>query len=232
MAFDDFGNFYQGWGGTTDDPYGMGIDYGNFSGGNPDPSEFAGYGQGGYSWQGFPSGGGGGGGGAFNLPGFPNFSLPGMIGTGLDLAGANQMYQAYQRAAQKAEEAGKFTPYNVYSGMGTTSFGPGGVTSSLSPEASGLQSDYLAAARSAAAGSQNPNDIANQTYALMRQQASPFEEEARANLRANLAQTGTTGLGIGADIGGAGPANPQMAALLKAQSDADIQRQLQSYTLG
>src|SRR5262245_48670887 len=66
----------------------------------------------------------------------------------------------------------------------------------------------------------------------MRQQASPFEEEARANLRANLAQTGTTGLGIGADIGGAGPANPQMAALLKAQSDADIQRQLQSYTPG
>jgi hypothetical protein len=157
-------------------------------------------------------------------------NLGGLIGTGLGIAGANQGLLAYQDAQQRAQQAGNFTPYNVYSGMGSTTSGPGGITSSLSPQYQGLRDQYLgnAAAGSAAAGSFDPYQAANTFYGQMQGQAAPYEAQQRADAVAQLQGMGTLGLGVGADTG-AGPANPLYSSLLKAQSDAARQRQISSY---
>lgn len=186
------------------------------------------------------SGGGGGGGagaaagaaglaaaaGAATGPGL----LPGLLGGGLELAGGNEALKAYEEAQRKAEAAGQFQPYNIFSGTGSTTMGPGGLTSQLSPEYQGLRNQYLgnAAAGAGAAGSFDPNQMANQMYGQMQAQAAPGEEEARANAIAQLQGMGQIGLGVGADTGN-GPANPLYSSLLKAQADAGRQRQLSAY---
>jgi hypothetical protein len=169
---------------------------------------------------------GGGGGGS----GGSGSGLGGLIGTGLGIAGANQGIQAYRDAQQRAEAAGNFTPYNVFSGLGSTTSGPGGVTSNLSPQYQGLRNQYLgnAAAGAGAAGSFDPYQAANTFYGQMQGQAAPYEAQQRADAVAQLQGMGTLGLGVGADTG-AGPANPMYAALLKAQADAARQRQISSY---
>ena len=156
--------------------------------------------------------------------------IGGLLGGGLQLAGTNQALLAYQEAQRRAQEAGNFTPYNVFSGLGSSTMGPNGLTSQLSPQYQDLRNQYLgnAAAGAGAAGSFDPNQMANQVYGQMQAQAAPGEAEQRANAIAQLQGMGQIGLGVGADTG-AGPANPLYSSLLKSQADAARQRQLSSY---
>jgi len=156
--------------------------------------------------------------------------LGGLLGGGLELAGANEQLKAYEEAQRNAQAAGQFQPYNIFSGTGSTTMGPGGLTSTLSPQYQGLRDQYLgnAAAGAGAAGSFDPNQMSNQMYAQLQAQAAPGEAEQRANAVAQLQGMGQLGLGVGADTGN-GPANPLYSSLLKAQADASRQRQISSY---
>lgn len=170
-------------------------------------------------------------GGGANFPGLlGGGGLGGLIGGGLSLAGGNEQLKAYEEAQRAAQAAGQFQPYNVFSGVGSTTMGPNGLTSSLSPQYQGLRDQYLgnAAAGAGAAGSFDPNQMANQMYGQMQAQAAPGEAEQRANAIAQLQGMGQMGLGVGADTGN-GPANPLYSSLLKAQADAGRQRQLSAY---
>lgn len=171
-------------------------------------------------------GGGGSSGGIFGPGGIGT----GLVGAGFSTAGANEALKSYEEAQRQAEAAGKFQPYNVFSGVGSTTFGPGGATSSLSPQYQGLRDQYLgnANAGAAAAGAFNPGQAANDLYGQLQAQAAPGESEQRANAIAQLQGMGTLGLGVGADTG-AGPANPLYSSLLKAQADAGRQRQISAY---
>lgn len=162
-------------------------------------------------------------------PGFPGMT-PGMLGGGLQLAGSNEALKSYEEAQRQAEAAGKFQPYNVFSGTGSTTFGPGGATSSLSPQYQGLRDQYLgnANAGAAAAGAFDPSQASDNLYKQLQAQAAPGEAEQRSSAIAQLQGTGTLGLGVGADTG-AGPANPLYSSLLKAQADAGRQRQISAY---
>lgn len=160
-------------------------------------------------------------------------ALSSTVGAGLNLAGANQSLQAYEEAQRKAEAAGQFTPYNVYSGMGSTTFANGAATSTLSPQYQQLRDQYLgnASAGASAAGAFDPNKAASDLYTQMQAEAAPGESQDRANALAQLQAMGQTGLGVGDVVPGSGSAaNPLYAALLKAQADAGRQRQISSYS--
>lgn len=157
-------------------------------------------------------------------------AIPGLLGGAASLAGSNEAIKAYEEAQRQAEAAGRFQPYNVFSGVGSTTFGPGGATSSLSPQYQGLRNQYLgnANAGAAAAGAFDPRQASNDLYGQLQAQAAPGEAEQRANAIAQIQGMGTLGLGVGADTG-AGPANPLYSSLLKAQADAGRQRQISAY---
>lgn len=159
-------------------------------------------------------------------------ALSGLVGGGLSLAGANQALQAYEEAQRSAEAAGQFTPYNVHSGLSDTTFANGTATSSLSPQYQALRDQYLgnASAGASAAGAFDPNQAATQLYGQLQAQAAPGEATARANALAQLQGMGQIGLGVGDVVPGSGSAaNPLYASLLKAQSDASLQRQNSAY---
>lgn len=160
-------------------------------------------------------------------------ALSSIIGGGLSLAGADQTLNAYEEAQRKAEAAGQFTPYNVFSGMGSTTFANGAATSTLSPQYQQLRDQYLgnASAGASAAGAFDPNKAASDLYTQMQAEAAPGESQDRANALAQLQAMGQTGLGVGDVVPGSGSAaNPLYAALLKAQADAGRQRQISSYS--
>jgi hypothetical protein len=155
-----------------------------------------------------------------------------LLGGAANLAGTNQMQQYLQQAQDNANRAGQFTPYNVYSGLGSTTFGPNGVTSTLSPQYQGIQGSLLSNASGAlAAGAQDPQTLANNYYSMLNQQAAPQEATDRANALAQLQATGTTGLGVGPNVNGAGPANPLYSSLLLAQNNNALNRQIQAQTM-
>lgn len=158
-------------------------------------------------------------------------ALDGFLGAGANLLGSNEALKSYEEAQHNAENAGRFTPYNVYSGMGSTTFGPNSVTGSLSPQYQGIQGSLLSNASGAlGAGAQDPQTLSNNYYGMLQKQASPYEAQDRANALAQLQATGTTGLGVGGDAL-SGPSNPLYSSLLRAQSDAALQRQIQAQTM-
>jgi hypothetical protein len=147
----------------------------------------------------------------------------------------NEMKQAYAQAQDDAQRAGQFTPYNVYAGTGSTSYDPatGSMRSSLDPAYQGLRTSLLGNAQGGlnALSTYDPNAMATQTYNQMQAMAAPGEAADRANLTAQIQQTGQTGLEMGGDPNNPDPAmqaayNPQMAALLRSQSQASQARQL------
>lgn len=158
-------------------------------------------------------------------------AVGGLLGAGANLLGSNEALKSYEEAQHNAENAGRFTPYNVYSGMGSTTFGPNSVTGSLSPQYQGIQGSLLSNASGAlGAGAQDPQTLSNNYYGMLQKQASPYEAQDRANALAQLQATGTTGLGVGGDAL-SGPSNPLYSSLLRAQSDAALQRQIQAQTM-
>src|SRR5262252_5010704 len=157
----------------------------------------------------------------------------GLFSTGLGIAGGMQGVNALEEAQKSATNAGQFNPWSVYTGTGSATFGPGGATSTLDPAYQGLRTQLLGNASGGfgALGTYDPNAMATQTYNQMQAMAAPDEAAQRANLTAQLQQQGQTGLAIGGDPTNANPAmqaayNPQMAALMRAQSQAAQGRQL------
>jgi len=154
------------------------------------------------------------------------FGVDSGLGAVGGLLGANEALKGFGEAQRNAQEAGRFTPWNITSGIGSTTFGPGSATATLSPEYQALRNLYLgnAGAGASAAGAFDPNVAANNFYGLMQAQASPYETQDRANAIAQLQGMGTLGLGTG-QFGD----NPLYSSLLRAQADAARQRQISSY---
>src|SRR5215471_5769054 len=87
----------------------------------------------------------GGAAGAGAAGGAGGVNVGGILGAGLNASAMNEMKQAYSQAQTDAQNAGRFTPYNVYTGTGSTSYDPatGSMRSTLDPAYQGLRTSLL-----------------------------------------------------------------------------------------
>jgi len=165
-----------------------------------------------------------------------------LIQGGLGLAGgllqgntsqnALRDYSAQQAAlAQKTLEMGKFQPVGMTSRFGSSSFTTDPVTGAitpsytLSPEALAYQNSLSGLATQGLQGGQSmmnlgqqyvgesPDAVRQRYMSTQNALLAPGNEQALANLRNNLVQTGRSGLATGAtSAGGMGATNPELAA--------------------
>lgn len=155
-----------------------------------------------------------------------NTNWGGLLSTAGGLYQTNQNINAQEDLGNKIVDMTKFTPYNVTTNMGSSTFNPDTKTaqSSLSPALQQIFDSLLGKASSGISGiNLDPAANTQNSLSLLRGLSSPEEARARTDLETRLlgqGRLGSTGGGI------------EQEALNKAQSNADLQRQLQAIGLG
>lgn len=141
---------------------------------------------------------------------------------------ANRSSDAMVQAAQIGADASKFRPYNVYGGAGSGTFDGQNAYANLSPEYKSLRDQYLNYGRNSAAGlnTYDPNATAQDIYSKLRGLSAYQRDQDQAGLFNTLAAKGITGLSNGQGQ------NPYARAFFDSQNNADLQREVGSYTLG
>jgi hypothetical protein len=168
--------------------------------------------------------------------------LQGLLNRGIDYATAEKIAnqvraegQAIQTAATRAgaEAAVPFTPYTVTSGLGTSTVGPTGATTTLAPEYAGIRgqaAEQAAQALGAIAPAQATQSLFGQLEGL----AGPARQREQEQLLSRLGASGLLGIGRNLPTVGGGIAgvNPFVESLLSAQQTAQAQNALAATQFG
>jgi hypothetical protein len=181
------------------------------------------------------AGAGAGQGGAGNM--FGN-----LINAGIDYATASKIARDLESQAQslsqRAEAAGRaaqtpFTPYTLTTGTGTTTLGPTGATSLLSPELQALQQQQIGLAGQTL-GAINPAQAAQTLFNQAEALAAPSRQREQERLLGSLGARGLLGIGRNLPTVGGGVAgvNPYLESLLSAQETARAQQALTAQQAG
>lgn len=165
-----------------------------------------------------------------------------LLNAGIDYARAeaiannltDQAQQLQKQAAGIGREAqAPFTPYTLTTGTGTTTLGPQGATSTLTPELQRLQQQQIGLAGQAF-GAINPAQAAQDLYTRAEALAAPSREREQEALLGRLRARGLLGISrnlptVGGEVAGV---NPFLESLLSSQRTAQAQTALQAQQFG
>lgn len=179
--------------------------------------------------------GGGTGGGTGNIFGD-------LLKTGIDYEKAARLADEVKQQAQflqaEARKVGQeaqtqFTPYTLTTGTGTTTLGPQGATSMLSPELQALQQQQIGLAGQTF-GAINPAQASQQFYGNLEALAAPTRQREQEALLSRLGARGLLGIGrnlptAGGEVAGV---NPFMESLLSAQERGRLEQALTAQQFG
>lgn len=168
--------------------------------------------------------------------------IGGLLNRGIDYATAekiaNQVRQEGQAIQQAATTAGAqaavpFTPYTVTSGLGTSTVGPTGATTTLAPEYAGIRGQAATQAAQAL-GAISPAGATQSLFGQLEGLQAPVRQREQEQLLSTLGARGLLGIGRNLPTVGGGIAgvNPYVESLLSAQAQQQAQNALAATQFG
>jgi hypothetical protein len=138
-----------------------------------------------------------------------------------------------EATAAGAAAAVPFTPYTVTSGLGTSTVGPTGATSTMAPEYAGIRTEAIGKAGEAL-GAIDPAQASATLFGQLEGLAGPARQREQEQLLSRLGAKGLLGIGRNLPTVGGGIAgvNPYIESLLSAQGTQQAQNALAATQFG